>query len=155
MFAIVVGSDRFCSGLVVEALKRLGIEDVRVVQSVHTLLVGEGILRRAGLVVTERRLPWAAHDDTDEQFKVWLEGALRRYPDLIPADFETADSGERLLRWMRKSGMNMPVLFYTHSGQDMISNDVSADLGVYYCQKSSSTNDLDEVLREILARVAK
>jgi hypothetical protein len=150
MFAVIVESDRFFAELVAGRLKLLGVGDVQFVESVRTILNGEVVARRADFVVMERRLPWVESRLTEAQFKGWMESAPRRFPGLVPEDFNTNDSGERLVRWMRNNGMAMPIIFYTLDGQEFVSEDLRNDTKVYYCQKHSSTTDLDEVLKEVL-----
>jgi len=61
------------------------------------------------------------------------------------------EAAERLMRYMRKNGINIPVIIYTHSCKEEISQDIFQFTGVTYCNKNEYAENILSDIREILS----
>jgi len=110
-------------------------------------LMGYDDLPAIDLIITEDRLSlMAVRDDHDE----WSAKLKEHLPEVV-TDWKHDEAALRTLRHLRKSGLSMPMLVYTHSERDWLDAELLNDPWVTYCQKDSSWYVLLNTVRSILA----
>ena len=97
------------------------------------------------LLITEDRFSLMRPDPNSEAIHAKL---LTLFPDIVN-DWE-AKSVERLIRHLRKEGLTMPVIIYTHSEREWIAEAVFSLPSVEFCEKESSLRKITDLIRQTL-----
>jgi hypothetical protein len=107
---------------------------------VHTagdFLLAAERLRDADIVITEHHVQLGALKDSEEATTAWFEDLAAKFPDMT-APWNHQQGGERLVRWMRRNGFTMPVLFHTDSDAKDLPGDLcEGDPKVFYLKKGT------------------
>ncbi len=119
---------------------RLAIPTAKIthVKNVGDFLLEADAFRDADIVVMEHYLPLGENGASEEENEAWFKNVSDRFPEVVEK-WDHQQGGERLVRWMRKNGMNTPILFHTHSYRERIAADVREDPKVFHSQKGSNT----------------
>jgi CheY-like chemotaxis protein len=149
MHIIVVEDDHFEIEIaMMDIVARFPQAKLTSVRTVGDFLLSADELRTADLVVMEHFLPLGRTLGSEEETTTWFKRVVDRSPEIVEA-WNHQEGGERLLRWMRKNGMEMPVLFHTHSDLEDLAEDVRSDRAVFYLQKACVRN-LGEAINQTL-----
>lgn len=88
----------------------------------------------ADIVVMEHHLPLWTIGESQEELDRPLESLARDFPEVVNlADGQLLS--EKLVRYIRSLGIEVPILFYTLSRVGSIAGDILHDPKVYYCNK--------------------
>lgn len=120
-----------------------------VVRTVGDFLLNADQLRDADIVVMEHYLPLGALKESEQATSTWFNSLKDQFPE-ITAEWHHREGGERLVRWMRRNGFLMRVLFYTHSDIEHIAGDVRSDPRVFYLRKDMSSSELGRAVEAAL-----
>lgn len=99
--------------------------------------------RYTDLMISGRSLPLMGRDEDFEKFL----GELIKYFDTVVRNWEPSEGGERLVRWMRSEGVDLPVLFWSISGKERFAEDLQADPRICYLKKSTNMPALSMAIR--------
>lgn len=102
------------------------------------------------IIVMEHHLPLTEIGESQKALEADLMQLDRMFPDVVK-DWHHQQAGERLIRWLREKKVRVPVIIYTHSGENDIAEDVRRDPKVFYCEKSVEPTVLQEAIRSALA----
>lgn len=97
------------------------------------------------VVVMEHHLPLWTIGNSEEELDSALNRLQRDFPDVVK-DWDGQQAGERLVRWMRSIGVQVPVIIYTHSDESRIAEDVRALPNVSYCVKGLEAEPLIDAI---------
>ena len=98
------------------------------------------------VVVMEHYL---ALGEVDVDCEEWFEKLEKAFPEAT-RDWTHQKAAERLVRHMRKTGVQTPVVIYTHSAIEWIEEDVLQDPRVQYCFKIAELENLIKCVRTAL-----
>lgn len=148
MHVILVEDDYFDIEQARQALERRFRSGIKITtfRNVGGVALAKEDDKSADIVVMEHFLPLLeVSEDVEMRFKQLSE----QFPDLT-TEWAHQEGGERLLKWMRANGMNMPVIFFTHSDIENIDENLFHDENVFYCLKSNSFQDLYKTINHAL-----
>jgi hypothetical protein len=150
MHIVIVEDDQFENEITaLDIAKRYPQAKITSTRSVGEFLLKVDGLRSADVVVMNHYLPLGELLGSEEETDNWFNNLGRKFPDMVVA-WNHREGGERLLRWMRQNGMQMPVLFHTHSDIKSISDDVRADPAFFHTEKSSDGRGLGSSIEHAL-----
>ena len=146
MRIVIIEYDTFYLKLAKEGIVQ-GFPGVEVIsfRNVGDFLVQAEELRNADAVVMEHFLPLVEYRPDHDS---WVASLTTQFPEVVKS-WDHQEGGERLVRWMRRNDMKMPVLFQTHSPENRIVGDV-VESNVYYHRKSTRREELAESVKAML-----
>lgn len=104
----------------------------------------------ADIVVMEQFLPLWYIGESEEELVEALERLERDFP-IVVREWDHRSAGERLVRWMRSIGIQVPILLYTHSDEEDIPADIHLDERVFYSKKSAE-DSLSDAIKIVLGK---
>lgn len=107
-------------------------------------LLAIGTLKSANVIITEHHLPLG---EVMRDAEAWFANLSSLFPE-VTAEWNHQQAGERLVRHMRKIGMNTPVIIHTYSDEEYIAQDVMKDPKVQYCLKNASARNLISCIKK-------
>jgi len=121
-----------------EMLQRVDVTELTVIKSVSQAVAAVEQLRRADVIIMEKFLPLGQFQ-TEQEYVLLLE----KQPELkCEGGWDHRHGGEWLIRWMRKNGVNTPVILHINVDKEWVDEDVFQDGTVVYCKKGVNYDQL-------------
>ena len=136
---------QFLSETLTDALPEVDI--VQLKNAGEFLLLTQDRLPQIDVLITEHFLALMEVTEDHEERYAKLKA---NFPEVV-IGWDHHEAAERIIRYMRKMGLNIPVIIYTHSERDYIDKDVLLDPRVQYCSKDLEADTLLHCIRESLS----
>ena len=78
----------------------------------------------------------------------WFGKVRELFPE-VTASWTHSEAAERLVRHMRKTGKQTPVVIYARTKRESIAVDVLEDTKVAHCMKGGDPKHLDDLIRQV------
>jgi hypothetical protein len=114
-------------------------------KSVEDFLLKSSELPQEYILILERYLPLMQIETGEEEMDVRYEELKRQFP-WVAENWTHQEAGERLIRHIRRTNKDLPIIVYTHSDKDWIAEDVRQDPKVKYCKKRVGDRNLFEAI---------
>lgn len=140
MHLVVIEDDFHEKQWVTEELKRrFSSVTITEFKTIGDFLLALSALPTADVIITEHFLPLGGVGL--EYSEEWFGKLDAHFPE-VTADWNYQEAGERLVRHMRKIGVQTPVIIYTHSYEQCLEADVLKYPLVLYCSKDVELDNL-------------
>lgn len=104
------------------------------------------VLEGADVIVMEKCLPLIVDNSmSEEDFGIKMNRLRARFPDVAP-NWDSYEAGERVIRWLRRRHVFIPVVLYTHSEIGTVPTDILNDKGVFHCKKTTNDRELSGMI---------
>lgn len=149
MFIAVIEREHFERGWLSEELHKAFPKNLTIMEfrNVGDFLLALDTLPELKVIITEHFLPLGEPRPDHEE---WLGNLSRLFPEAT-ANWDYHEAAERLVRYMRKNGINIPVIIYTHSQFGQIDYDIRKDPKVVYCEKSVESKNILLCVHKLLS----
>jgi hypothetical protein len=101
---------------------------------------------RVCVLITEHFLPLMKMGKNEEEMSARYNELKSRFP-WVAENWTHQQAGERLIRHIRRTNKDLPIVIYTHSDEYHIAKDVRSDPKVRYCYKTLKIQSLVELIR--------
>ena len=147
MTLVIVEPDHFDSEPMKETLQdQFPSATIQAFRGAGDFIFNRALSREATIVIMEQLLPLIGQSATLEAD---FEQVSTQFPELANG-WDNHDGGERLLRWMRSQGMNMPVIFYTGNDRECINSSTFEIPNVSHCRKEDGFDNLLQAIHTAL-----
>jgi hypothetical protein len=148
MHIIIVEHEHFEREWLVEILKKaFPASTITEFRNAGDFLLALGTLPTIKVIITEHFLPLGEPRPDHEE---WFGNLSRLFPEAT-ANWDYHEAAERLVRYMRKIGINIPIIIYTHSQSDWIDADVRKAPKVVYCEKRGESKNILLCVHKLLS----
>ncbi len=147
MTLVIVEPDHFDSEPMKETLQdQFPSATIQAFRGAGSFISNQDFNRGATVVIMEQLLPLIGQSATLEADLVQISA---QFPGLAKK-WDNHDGGERLLRWMRSEGMNMPVIFFTGNDKECIDSSTFEMPNVSHCRKEYRFDNLLQAIHAAL-----
>lgn len=116
-----------------------------VFRSVEEFLKGQQTILGDYILITEHYLPLLQQGKNEEEMEAQLSELRHQFPWIM--EWNHQEAAERLIRHIRQTNKDLPVIIYSHGYEDEVQEDVRNDPKVRYCKKEIDLNNLIKVIR--------